>query len=39
MEARQLPERGGIFEVEGQFLVTQLAMLLEQPAAQHSLGW
>ncbi|MDR6817043.1 hypothetical protein J2X76_002216 [Neorhizobium sp. 2083] len=25
--------------MEGQFLVTQLVMLLEQRAAQHSLGW
>ncbi len=25
--------------MEGQLLITQLAMLLEQRAAQHSLGW
>lgn len=29
------PERGGVFQMEGQFLITQLAVLLKQRAAQH----
>ncbi len=32
------PERGGVLEMEGQLLVAELAMLLEQRTAQHRLG-
>jgi hypothetical protein len=32
------PERGGVLEVEGQFLVAELAMLFEERAAEHRLG-
>src|SRR3954447_24242119 len=31
------PERGGVLEMEGQFLVAQLAVLLEKRTAQHRL--
>src|SRR3954471_16436426 len=32
------PERGGVLEMEGQFLVAQLAVLLEKRTAQHRLS-
>jgi hypothetical protein len=35
-QTRKGAKRGRILKVEGQFLVTQLALLLEQGAAQHA---
>src|SRR4051812_5938117 len=34
-QAGKGPERGGVLEMEGQFLVAQLAVLLEKRTAQH----
>jgi hypothetical protein len=38
-QPREGAKRGGVFQMEGQFLVAQLAVLLEQRAAQSRLGW
>src|SRR3954451_18721980 len=37
-QAGKGPERGGVLEMEGQFLVAQLAVLLEKRTAQHRLS-